>query len=90
MHEIKGLSSVARSASYSSCNCSESARKLNAAKGRAAAVFMHPTVLGDARTDQGPAPMQQSPSRQTKMARIVRAIFVSDPVKSEFGCGDRI
>lgn len=27
---------------------------------------------------------------QTKMARIMRAIFVSDPVKSEFGCGDRI
>ncbi len=25
---------------------------------------------------------------KTKMARIKRAIFVSDPVKSEFGCGD--
>ncbi|TQF40072.1 hypothetical protein UNPF46_11440 [Bradyrhizobium sp. UNPF46] len=27
---------------------------------------------------------------KTKMARAMRAIFVSDPVKSEFGCGDRI
>lgn len=25
---------------------------------------------------------------QTKMARAMRAIFVSDPVKSRFGCGD--
>ncbi|WP_338319788.1 hypothetical protein, partial [Bradyrhizobium ottawaense] len=25
---------------------------------------------------------------KTKMARVMRAIFVSDPVKSEFGCGE--